>query len=407
MLLDAALMLKGVVLKSSDTEQIRLANRKLVVDYLRVHGPVARVDMGPVLNLSPATVTSITSDLQKEGRLVEIPTTSEGAVSRGRPRVLIDLSAKVQFVVGVKLSINEIRIMLGDQKGNIVKTQVSELQTLALNSEGVVEALCSTLRSFIATLPSTQRPKAIGLAVQGVVNGLTGEVVWSPALADKHIRLQEPLQEVFKMPVLVANDANCLAMAIRHQPKYQQLTDFAVVMLGYGVGMGMVVNGELYMGHHGAAAEFGHTKYSADGAQCLCGKRGCIEAYVGDYALYRDATAITKLRQEDHLHPTETSMAHLVELADQHASAVEDLFERAGKVLGYGLSNYIALMSPETIVLSGPGIRAFRHLEAGIRSGLKGALVQELMAETSLEAVDWDEDMTVLGVIALALQKID
>ena len=400
-------MFEGVVLKTSDTEQIRLANRKLVVDYLRVHGPVARVDMGPVLKLSPATVTSITSDLQREGRLVEVPSSLEAVAGRGRPRVLIDLSANVQYVVGIKLPINEVRIMLGDQKGNILQTQVNELQTLALNSAGLVDALSSALRTFIATLPKKQRPKAIGLAVQGVVNGLNGEVVWSPALADKHIRLQEPLQQVFKVPVIVANDANCLAMAVRHKAKYQQLTDFAVVMLGYGVGMGMVVDGELYMGHHGAAAEFGHTKYSPDGAQCMCGKRGCIEAYVGDYALYRDAGAITKLPQEDRVHPTEAGMMHLVELADNNIPAVQDLFERAGKVLGHGLSNYIALMSPETIVLSGPGIRAYRHLEAGIRSGLKSALVQELIAQTSLEAVEWDEDMTGKGVIALALQKID
>ncbi len=394
-------------MKTSDTEQIRLANRKLVVDYLRVHGPVARVDMGPVLKLSPATVTSITSDLQKDGLLVEVPAPSDNVVSRGRPRVLIDLAVDTQFVIGVKLSINEIRLMLGNQKGNIVKTDVIELQTLALSREGLTEALCSALRMFIAKLPASQKPKAIGLAVQGVVNGHLGEVVWSPALADKHIELKAPIQHEFNIPVLVANDANCLAMAVRQQPKYQQLTDFAVVMLGYGVGMGMVVRGELYAGHHGAAAEFGHTKYSPDGAQCLCGKRGCIEAYVGDYALYRDAAAVVRLPQDDHLHPNEDRMMQLVELADKNDAAVLDLFERAGRVLGYGVANYIALMSPETIVFSGPGIRAFRHLEAGIRQGLSSALVSELICETSLEAVPWNDDMTGLGIIALALQEVD
>lgn len=394
-------------MKTLDTEQIRQANRKLVVDYLRVNGPVARVEMGKALRLSPATVTSITSELQIEGLLVEVSAVPDSAVIRGRPRVLIDLATDTQFVIGVKLSINEIRLMLGNQKGQIVKTGVVELQTLLLSSEGLLDAISGELRLFIAKLQPTQKPKAIGLAVQGVVNSLNGEVVWSPALLEKHIQLKQALQDTFGVNVLIANDANCLAMAVRQQQKFQQLSDFAVVMLGYGVGMGMFVRGELYAGHHGSAAEFGHTKYSPDGAQCLCGKRGCLEAYVGDYALYRDASALMRLPQDDHLHPTEEGMMYLIEQAESNNVAIQDLFDRAGRALGHGVANYIALMSPETVVFSGPGIRAFHLMEAGLRTGLSSALVSELIAETRLEAVHWQDDMTGLGIIALALQNID
>jgi len=263
------------------------------------------------------------------------------------------------------------------------------------------------VRSFIARLPNEQKPRAIGIAVQGVVNGISGEVVWSPALTGKHINIMNPLQKLTKLPITIANDANCLAIAIRHKPEYQQLKNFSVVMLGYGVGMGMVVNNELYQGHHGAAAEFGHTKYNPDGAQCLCGKRGCIEAYVGDYALFRDARSVTPLPQEDHIHPTELGMMHLVKLANDSQPEVVELFDRAGKVLGYGLANFIALMSPEKVVISGPGVRAFTHMQQGIQSGLESALVKELIAQTTLEKVDWSEDLTVAGVIALALQSVD
>jgi predicted NBD/HSP70 family sugar kinase len=393
--------------KKTDTEQIRRANRKQIIDYLRVHAPIARVDMGAALGLSPATVTAITSDLAKEGRLIELPVIAEKNASRGRPRVLIDLAPEALHVLGLKLSINELRLMLGDQKGHIIQEQVTELQTLLLSEEGLLEALASAIRTFIAALPAKQKPKAIGIAVQGVVNGLNGEVVWSPALADKHINLKAPMEAEFKLPVTVANDANCLTIAVRHQAKYQHLKDFTVIMLGYGIGMGMVVNGELYLGHHGAAAEFGHTKYNPEGAQCLCGKRGCVEAYVGDYALFRDASAITVLPQEDRLHPTEDAMMNLVDLADKENPAIKDLFDRAGKVLGHGLANFIALMSPEKVIISGPGIRAYGHMKAGIQTGLESALVKELIAQTTVETVDWNKDMTVLGVIALALQAID
>ncbi len=394
-------------MRKNDTEQIRLANRRQIIDYLRVHGPIARVDLGQAISLSPATVTAITSDLANEGRLFELPVVTEKGASRGRPRVLIDLKPEAVHVLGVKLSINELRLMLGDQKGKIIKESETSLQTLELSEVGLLEALSSSIRAFIGTLDKKSKPKAIGVAVQGVINGLTGEVVWSPALADKHIQFKEYLESSFKLPVTIANDANCLAIAIRHQPKYQQLQNFCVIMLGYGIGMGMVVNGTMYHGHHGAAAEFGHTKYQPEGAQCSCGKRGCIEAYVSDFALLRDARSLISLPKSSPLHPTEETMIYLVKQADNHDSAIVNLFNRAGHALGYGVANIIALLSPEKVIISGPGVRAYAHMEQGLKSSLEAALVSELINETSVESAQWNEDMTGLGILALALQTID
>lgn len=394
-------------MRKNDTEQIRLENRRLIINYLRVHAPIARIDIGKALNLSPATVTAITSELSKDDRIVEIPTVTDKEVIRGRPRVLIDLAPNAYFVIGLKISIGELRLTLGNHKGALVKEEIIKLQTLELSVDGLIEAIAGALHSFIAQLSGQQKPKAIGIAFQGVINGLTGEIIWSPAISGKHVNIKDRLQKIVGLPITIANDANCLTIAIRHKPKYQHLKNFSVVMLGYGVGMGMIINNELYLGHHGAAAEFGHTKHNPNGAQCLCGKRGCIEAYVGDYALYQDARSITPLPLEDHLHPSEESMEYLVSLASDNHPGLIDLLDRAGKILGFGLANIIALMSPEKIIISGPGVRAYKFLEDGIREGLESALVKELIADTTLDKVDWSEDLTVVGVVALALQSIE
>ncbi|MEJ2042996.1 MAG: ROK family transcriptional regulator [Reinekea sp.] len=394
-------------MKKTDTEQIRLANKKQIINYLRVHGPIARVDLGQALGLSPATVTAITSELQQEGRLIEHPATSEKTNTRGRPRVLIDLAPETVHVLGLKLSINELRMQLGNHKGQVSDTMVVELDTRALSTEGLFDAMASAVRRFNASLPKNKRPKALGIAVQGVINGLDGNIIWSPALQDKQIPLKSQLEKRIQLPVTVANDANCLAMAIQHQPKYQSLTDFAVIMLGYGIGMGMFINGELHLGHHGASAEFGHTKYLPEGAQCLCGKRGCIEAYVGDYALYRDASALFPMHHEDSLHPTEDSMQSLVDQADAGSIELQNLFLRTGRVLGHGISNLIALLSLEKIVISGPGSRSYHLMQPGLQSGLEESLVSELIADTKIELAPWDEDMTIKGIVVLALQTID
>jgi predicted NBD/HSP70 family sugar kinase len=323
--------------------------------------------------------------------------------------VLIDLVKDSVLVLGVKLSMNEIRLMLGNMTGDIIKETVVEVQTLKLNEEALLEVLEKAINSFLAALPERQskKIKAIGVAVQGFVDANKGDIVWSPALSFRRVSISAALEQRFRLPVTLANDANCIAIAIANQPAYQALQNYVVIMLGYGVGMGMILNGHLYAGHHGAASEFGHTKYEADGAQCQCGKRGCIEAYVSDYALYNDASAISLLPRVDQLHPSESDMLLLNELADKQDPKILSLFERSGRVLGYGIANILALISPEKVIISGPGVRSYEFLRNGLYAGLESALVPELIAETQIEPFTWQEDLTGKGILVLALKSVD
>lgn len=248
-------------MKKTETEQIRLANRNQIIDTLRNMGPMARVDIGKLLKLSPATITAITSDLMQEGLLSEIESTPQGVVARGRPRVLIALNPNAVFVIGIKLSMDELRLMLGNMSGEIVAESLVELNTMNLSAEQLINKLIEEIQRFKNDQSKEHLAiHSIGIAVQGVVDAINGHIVWSPAIAQRNISVAEPLSAKFSVPVVLANDANCIAIAIKNQPQYQMLNNYLVVMLGYGVGMGMILNGELYSGHHGAASEFGHRK---------------------------------------------------------------------------------------------------------------------------------------------------
>lgn len=396
-------------MKKSDTEQIRQSNKKQIIETLRSMGAMARVDLRKLVGLSPATVTAITADLISEGIIREIAGNGTPAVGRGRPRVLIDLVKESVLVLGVKLSMNEIRLMLGNMTGEIIKETILEIQTLELQESTLLTTLISAITDFMSTLDSKQytRVNAIGMAVQGFVDANKGDIVWSPALSFRQVSITSELNQHFNLPVTLANDANCIAIAIANQPAYQALQNYVVIMLGYGVGMGMILNGHLYSGHHGAASEFGHTKYEADGAQCQCGKRGCIEAYVSDYALYNDASAMSLLPRVDQLHPSESDMQLLNQMAEKKDPNILSLFERGGRVLGYGIANILALISPEKVIISGPGIRAYPYMKEGLMMGLKSALVPELIAQTQIEPFEWQEDLTGKGILVLALKSID
>lgn len=394
-------------MKKKDTEEIRAVNRADIIKSLRIYGPVARVDIAHINKLSPATVTSITTELADEHVIREVSSPKESK-GRGRPRVLIDLVPEHACVLGIKLSVNELRLMLGDLKGNIQAESVASIKTQTLDSDALNAELIHEASTFLDQHPTwKERLVSLGVALQGFVDVHRGNAVWSPALALRNVNLTRALEENFQCPVELANDAYCIGYAIREQPSYSDYRNFVVLMIGYGVGGSLVVNGELHSGHFGAASEFGHTKYSPTGPLCACGKRGCIESYVSDYALYRDATAIMDLPATDRRHPSEKQMQKLTQIARDGDPRALELFQHAGHVLGYGIANIIALMSPEEVIVTGPGIRAFDFMKADIEASIDGALVSELAGQTKISSYPWSEDMTGKGIIALALKHFE
>jgi len=171
--------------------------------------------------------------------------------------------------------------------------------------------------------------------------------------------------------------------------------------------MGLVLNGAVYNGHFGAAAEFGHMKYQPDGPLCNCGRRGCIEAYIGDYAILRDASGLIDLPDPNSLHPSEKQMMDLVRRARDGHDDLADLFRHAGKVLGYGIANLIALLGPERILITGSGARAYDLMEPEIERGLREAQVPELRNGPKIIHLPWDKDLALQGAIGQSLLRHD
>lgn len=390
--------------KISDIELTRLNNRRSILHYLRVNGPTARIDLSDSIQLSAATVTELTSALINEGFIREVRGASVKAGGRGRPKVLIELVPTSIFVLGVKLTLNQVDIVLGDYTGSITRSQTYKVDTLKLDEQSL-----NTL--FIELIERFQREEcenackimSIGIAVQGVVDSSQGRIVWSYAVSARNIAVSTVLENIFNCPVTLLNDANCIALALQQNCAFNRCSDMAVIMLGYGVGMGLVVHSKLYNGGRGAAAEFGHTKFQLDGPLCHCGMRGCIEAYVGDYAIYRDAVRLIDLPETDFRHPSDEDMNRICNAAREGNKDIQKLFELAGRSLGYGIANLIALFSPKKVLITGSGVRSFDLMEQEIHSTVNKLLVSELRDNIDITPIPWEDDLTEIGAIKHAL----
>ncbi|QFS96742.1 N-acetylglucosamine repressor [Labrenzia sp. THAF191b] len=395
--------------RKADRDQIRRQNRSIVLQALRRNGPMARIDLGQMTRLSPATVTAITSDLLDQGLILSLeseePKTPQ---ARGRPRTLLKLKPDAVYTVGVRLSVNNIDLSLVNFAGEVVCDRRSHFDSATEDADSFPETLIKAIRQFLDEAEiGPSRVREIGVAAQGVVETETGVVAWSPAFAGRKIPVVGPLHEAFGADCYISNDTNMITEALHWSDPNKYSGTFAVIMLDYGVGMGLYLDNRLFSGASGTAAEFGHANHLPGGALCRCGKKGCLEAYLSDYALVRAASHLPENTDPGTIKAGVSGLARLIELAGSGDKDACNAFHEAGRVLGYGLARVIAMIDPKRVVLTGAAMRAFSFMEKGMWEGLEEALVSDLRNNFSLDVMPWNEDFIRSGLIAQSMERLD
>ena len=175
----------------------------------------------------------------------------------------------------------------------------------------------------------------------------------------------------------------------------------------YGVGMGLFVGDSLHHGAAGSAAEFGHMNHIPGGPLCRCGRRGCLEAFTADYAIYREARRMSPDTDPAAASPTAAELLALEAAAHGGDAHVRDVYAGVGTALGYGIARLMALVNPSRIVLTGGSTRAYPLFEAAMQEAIEEALVEDLRRFTVIETLPWDRDMILIGLIADSLARLD
>ncbi|MEM1298034.1 MAG: ROK family protein, partial [Pseudomonadota bacterium] len=243
-----------------------------------------------------------------------------------------------------------------------------------------------------------------GLGVPGFVENDTGFCHWSPLLHPPPLNVRDLLQSRIDCPVSVDNDANLATLAELWFGHGRYHRDFLVVTIEHGVGLGVVIDGQLYRGARGLGAEFGHTKVQIDGALCRCGQRGCLEAYVADFALVREAAAAFP----GQVLPTDTVelIALLAERARAGDTVPMSIFHRAGRMLGLGLANLLNLFDPSIIILSGARIQNHGLLADGLERSIRENALRTERPGVKVDVHRWGDGLWARGAGALALESL-
>ncbi len=377
-----------------------------VFERVRAAGLMPRVQVAKELSISPASVTTITSELIELGLLEEVTPARDSDSGRGRPAVALGVCAGARYVAGIKLSDREHTAVVMDFAGNLLADMALprhpgalELTEILKATEDLVREVCRRARLDVSQL------SAIGMGVPGFVDCEMGIVHWSPILSEQHVSLAQEASQRIGAPVYVDNDANLVTLAELWFGAGRGLSDFAVVTIEHGVGMGLVLNHRIYHGARGLGMELGHTKVQLDGALCRCGQRGCLEAYIADYALAREATTALNWGTRE-AQPINVLLETLYDHAKAGNVGARSIFRRAGRFLALGLANVVNLFDPGLIILSGDRMRYDYLYSAETLAEIKALALNSGRPAPQIEIHAWGDLLWAHGAAALALSEV-
>ncbi len=250
---------------------------------------------------------------------------------------------------------------------------------------------------------------AVGAACPGVIKD--GRVVFSANLKMNDVQFDEMLKQHFSVPSYVCNDANAAAFAEAVCGCGKGAHSLVVVTIGTGIGGGIVLDGKIYDGVGGAAAEIGHITVVPQGRQCACGRKGCFECYCSATALVNDTKEAMLDNPDSKMWQVASTISDVdgqtvfraMKLGDKAAKKV---FDRFCRYFGIGISNIITLLQPEIIVIGGGMSAEGETLVAPIRKyasqmSLKGAFE----GKTEIMAAKLGNDAGVLGAALYAMEE--
>jgi predicted NBD/HSP70 family sugar kinase len=391
----------------------KVESRRLVLREISHSGPLPRIDLAARTGISRATVTAVTADLLRGGLIEEVPRESRSDESaRGRPRVDLRIAGKAHLIAGLKVSEGAISLVLVDFDG----THLAGHERKLTQARTAPTALAGEIATGLAALAATAGRalcdiSGVGVGISGIVDAARGLVYWSPSLDQRNVPLGALLTRRLGIPVFVDNDANLVAMAELTFGKGRNRSDFIVITIESGVGMGMVLGGQIYRGTRGCGAEFGHTKVHLEGALCRCGQRGCLEAYVADYALVREAASVGGISGGigGGIRPgTSTSQAvtRILSAARAGDPTAKTVIERAGRMFAMGLANLVNIFDPELIILAGEQLE-FDHLYAdAVIEEMRKSIVEIDKPAPEVVVHKWDNLMWARGAAAYALEFV-
>ncbi len=365
-------------------ELIRDINSHLILESIISDGPISRATLSKKLGLTKATVSAIVQILLDHHFILEI---GSGSTRKGRKPILLDFHHEAGQVICLDLEPDSITSFTADLKGT--HCTLKQYPTPSHSSQ-VFPYLVQILEETMSRLPKTiYGVVGICLGIHGIVHN--NQIVFTPYYDLGDADLAARLSEHFQIPVLLENEANLSVLGERtFSFPYPNLINISVHS---GIGMGILIDDNLYTGHHGFAGEFGHTVYMPEGRPCPCGNRGCLEQYASQRALLSD---LARKKRKSSL--TMDDFLVLYQNRDPDALSLVTDFIR---YMGVGINNVLNLLNPSLIIINS----AFTIHIPDLTERLQSHLASRLGTCCAIRPSSLQDTAILLGGVCLSVKN--
>ncbi|MDQ2696736.1 MAG: ROK family transcriptional regulator [Pseudomonadota bacterium] len=364
---------------------LRQLNTLHVLGVIRRQGPISRVQIVDATGLSKAAVSNITGALLAGGLLVETAAEGNGEAERGRPRVMLELNPRAAFLVGVSLSSINVGVAVINFRGQVVDSIDNMMRPYRHSPEVVADMVKDGIQQCAAQAGlSLDQIEAVGIGIPGLVEQDGGIVHWPSIFSRSDVPFKALIASRLRRPVFIDNDVNLYTLAQHWKGVASNLDDFALVYVDLGIGLGLVLHGELYRGSAGLGTELGHIQIDRNGPLCGCGQRGCLNAFASDVAILNRAAGIIDICDPDDPFAARRAIQQVTEQARAGNEPLQAVFREAGEALGIGLADLINLINPPVIVLCGGGLRAGGLLLDPMKAAMQANVLPALEGRTRL-----------------------
>lgn len=389
-------------LSSPGVRGIREANLSRTVRLIHQTGSISRAAIGRETGLSATTVSLLVKALLESGIVQESGT---GQSSGGRPPILLEFDYSYRYLLGLDMGATHLTAVLMDLAGDVLAHRAQRFD-VAHDPAGTVE-IALTLVEEIMFEADRSPDDLLGMGI-AIPAPLEGEGLDRPSQqilpAWEGFDLTGALSEAISLPLYVENDANAGAIAEKWWGKGAEYDNLAYIKLGTGVGSGLIANGDIYRGDGGTAGEIGHVPIDLNGPLCRCGKRGCLESYVGAPAL------VSRVRQQRREAPREEAPVELdtieaiIEAAHAGDDQCREVLEQAGRFLGVGISNLLNLLNPGLIVLGGELAEAGDLILDSVGTTIQARAMPKAVQETTITFSSLGADAVAVGAATVVLE---
>jgi predicted NBD/HSP70 family sugar kinase len=373
---------------------LRELNRLRIVDALRHDGPASRAEIARQTGLSPSTVSSVISELQRAGFVVESELAPAGR--QGRPAVQLTLDPSAGAALGLDFDHDKIRVAVS----NLARTVLAEASVrldVDQDAASAIEQASGLVDQVLAE--AGVRPEQVlgaGMALPGPVDHARGALHPSPILAGwAGVDAASELQRRIGIPVHLDNDANLGALAEVTLGAGRNARSAAYIQMSSGIGAGLIVDGRPYHGHRGTAGEIGHVLVDEQGLICRCGNRGCLETLAS-------GPAMLALLRSSH---GELTVERMIQMAREGDPGGRRVIADAGRAVGRVVASLCNLFNPEMVVVGGDLSAAGELLLDPLRESIARYALPAATEELDVVAGELGERANLLVALALAIAQ--